>query len=112
MSLPPQSRSSYPSQSLVLPTQLSGEQYLSRIVRTGTGKTVNGIISELLLMEARTLLGNRSLAVSDVAVRLNFSDTSAFCKFFRRNAGETPLGFRKRLWREAAVPMVMDKKEE
>lgn len=57
------------------------EQYLSRIVRTGTGKTVNGIISELLLMEARTLLGNRSLAVSDVAVRLNFSDTSAFCKF-------------------------------
>ena len=88
------------------------EQYLSRIVRTGTGKTVNGIISELLLMEARTLLGNRSLAVSDVAVRLNFSDTSAFCKFFRRNAGETPLGFRKRLWREAAVPMVMDKKEE
>ena len=88
------------------------EQYLSRIVRTGTGKTVNGIISELLLMEARTLLGNRSLAVSDVAVRLNFSDTSAFCKFFRRNAGETPLGFRKRLWCEAAVPMVMDKKEK
>lgn len=88
------------------------EQYLSRIVRTGTGKTVNGIISELLLMEARTLLGNRSLAVSDVAVRLNFSDTSAFCKFFRRNAGETPLGFRKRLWREAAVPMAMDRKEE
>ena len=88
------------------------EQYLSRIVRTGTGKRVNGIISELLLMEARTLLGNRSLAVSDVAVRLNFSDTSAFCKFFRRNAGETPLGFRKRLWREAAVPMAMDRKEE
>lgn len=88
------------------------EQYLSRIVRTGTGKTVNGIISELLLMEARTLLGNRSLAVSDVAVRLNFSDTSAFCKFFRRNAGETPLGFRKRLWREAAVPAATDGKEE
>ena len=88
------------------------EQYLSHIVRTGTGKTVNGIISELLLMEARTLLGNRSLAVSDVAVRLNFSDTSAFCKFFRRNAGETPLGFRKRLWREAAVPAVTDGKEE
>lgn len=87
------------------------EQYLSRIVRTGTGKTVNGIISELLLMEARTLLGNRSLAVSDVAVRLNFSDTSAFCKFFRRNAGETPLGFRKRLWREAAVPAATDGKK-
>ena len=88
------------------------EQYLSHIVRTGTGKTENGIISELLLMEAHTLLGNRSLAVSDVAVRLNFSDTSAFCKFFRRNAGETPLGFRKRLGREAAGPAVTDGKEE
>lgn len=79
------------------------EQYLARIVRTGTGKTVNGIICDLLLMEARRLLGNRMLAVSDVALQLNFSDASAFCKFFRRNTGETPLGFRKRLWQESAV---------
>lgn len=76
------------------------EQYLSRIVKSGTGKTVNTIISELLLMEARMLLGNRRLTVTDVSAKLNFSDTSAFCKFFRRCSGETPLGFRKKLWRQ------------
>lgn len=76
------------------------EQYLSRIVKSGTGKTVNAIISELLLMEARMLLGNRKLTVNDVSAKLNFSDTSAFCKFFRRCSGETPLGFRKKLWME------------
>ena len=40
------------------------------------------------------------LTVNDVSVKLNFSDTSAFCKFFRRCSGETPLGFRKKLWME------------
>ncbi|WP_300701136.1 AraC family transcriptional regulator [Bacteroides sp.] len=75
------------------------EQYLSRIVRGATGRSVNTIINELLTMEAQTLLGSRKLAVSEIAVRLCFSDASAFCKFFKRNTGETPLEFQKALWR-------------
>lgn len=73
------------------------EQYLSRIVRAGTGKSVNEIINKLLLMEARALLNSRHLSVGDIAARLCFSDTASFCKFFKRNTGQTPLGFRKRL---------------
>lgn len=75
------------------------EQYLSRIVRGATGRSVNTIINELLTMEAQTLLGSRKLAVSEIAVRLCFSDASTFCKFFKRNTGETPLEFQKALWR-------------
>lgn len=73
------------------------EQYLSRIVRAGTGKSVNEIINKLLLMEAHTLLSSRKYTVGEVAARLGFSDTAGFCKFFKRNTGQTPLGFRKGL---------------
>lgn len=74
------------------------EQYLSRIVRGGTGRSVSTIINELLVMEAQALLGSRKRTVSEVAAGLCFSDASAFCKFFKRNTGETPLEFRKKLW--------------
>lgn len=43
------------------------EQYLARIVRAGTGKSVNTIINELLIMEARTLLSSTKSTVGDIA---------------------------------------------
>ena len=71
------------------------EQYLSRIVREATGKTVSKIITELLTMEARVLLENHKLSVNEVATRLYFKDTSGFCKFFKRNMGLPALEYRK-----------------
>lgn len=72
------------------------EQYLSRIVRAGTGKSVGQILNDLLTMEASTLLGTTKASVGEIAQRLGFSDTPGFCKFFHRQTGLTPLGFRKR----------------
>ena len=74
------------------------EQYLARIVRAGTGKSVNTIINELLIMEARTLLSSTKSTVGDIASQLGFSDAAGFCKFFKRNMGQTPLNYRKGLW--------------
>lgn len=76
------------------------EQYLSRIVRNATGRSVSTIINELLTMEAQMLLGSRKHTVNELATKLCFSDASAFCKFFKRNTGETPLEFRRRLWQK------------
>ena len=72
------------------------EQYLSRIVRRGTGKSVGQILNDLLTMEASTLLDTTKESIGEIALRLGFSDTPGFCKFFRRQTGLTPLGFRKR----------------
>lgn len=72
-------------------------QYLARIVRGGTGKSVNAIINELLTMEARTLLSSTQSTVGEIASRLGFSDAAGFCKFFKRNTGRTPLSYRKGL---------------
>lgn len=73
------------------------EQYLARIVRAGTGKSVNSIINELLIMEARTLLSSTKSTIGDIASELGFSDAAGFCKFFKRNTGQTPLNYRKGL---------------
>lgn len=48
-------------------------------------------------MEARTLLSSTKSTVGEIASKLGFSDAAAFCKFFKRNAGQTPLNYRKGL---------------
>lgn len=76
------------------------EQYLARIVRTGTGKTINSIITELLAMEARTLLDSTKSTIGEIASKLGFSDAASFCKFFKRNIGQTPLNYRNECYKE------------
>lgn len=73
------------------------KQYLARVVRAATGKTVSDIVAELLTLEARTCLSSPRASVGDVAAMLHFADTAAFCKFFRRRTGETPRGYRCRV---------------
>ena len=53
-------------------------------------------------MEARTLLSSTKFTVGEIAAKLGFSDAAGFCKFFKRNAGQTPLNYRKGLliWTE------------
>lgn len=73
------------------------EQYLARIVRAGTGKSINNIINELLIMEARTMLSSTKYTITEIASKLGFSDAASFCKFFKRNMDQTPLNFRRRI---------------
>lgn len=70
-------------------------QYLSEIVKRQTGRTVNDFIFEMLYCEARNLLNVSDASVQQIAEELNFSDQAAFCKFFKRRSGMSPLEFRK-----------------
>ena len=65
------------------------------MLRAETGRSVNEILSELQLMEARNLLLTTTLQVGEVAAQLGFGDAAVFCKFFRRHVGCTPLAFRR-----------------
>jgi AraC family transcriptional regulator len=47
--------------------------------------------------KAKTLLGRSEMSVTDVAISLGFSDTSAFSTTFRRFAGGTPREYRREL---------------
>jgi AraC family transcriptional activator of pobA len=68
---------------------------LSAAIKKYTGKTAGKWIEEAVLLEAKVLLQNKVLNVSQVSGMLNFSDQSVFGKFFRAGAGMSPLEYRK-----------------
>ncbi len=72
-------------------------QYLSLIVKSLTGRTPSQFIFERLYCEARTLLCHPNLSIKEISELLQFSDQSAFGKFFKKHAGLSPVEFRKKM---------------
>jgi AraC-like DNA-binding protein len=72
-------------------------KHLSEIVKQETGKTASEWIDELLLLEAKILLSNPILQISQIAEVLHFPDASTFGKFFKNLVGVSPLHYRKDL---------------
>ncbi|ARK13385.1 AraC family transcriptional regulator [Fibrella sp. ES10-3-2-2] len=71
------------------------EKQLYTVCQTGLGKSLQKLIQERLLLEARRLLVHTELSVAQVADQLNFLDHSYFNRFFRKAAGQTPEQFRR-----------------
>lgn len=69
-------------------------EYLSRILKESTGKTVNKWIAEELVQAAEIYLRNINLTIQQVSDLLNFADQSSFGKFFKKNRGMSPLAYR------------------
>lgn len=69
-------------------------QYLTSIVRSQTGKTVNAFICELIYSEARNMLSSTDLSIQQITAELHFADQASFSKFFKRHAGVSPQKFR------------------
>ena len=82
-------------------------RYLSQIVREVSGRTVVNYINQMLLMEASYMLQQTSLPIADIAVRLHFSETASFTRFFTRMKGMNPRVYRAQTWHAShdAVPM-------
>jgi len=59
------------------------------------------IIRNRVVLEAKRLLVNPQLGISEVANHLNFADNSYFTKFFKKHAGITPEEFRKQFIKQS-----------
>lgn len=70
--------------------------YFARIIKMHTGRNVTDWINEALLHQAKLYLQNPEVTVQQVADMLNFSDQSAFGKFFKKQTGVAPGKYRKR----------------
>lgn len=70
--------------------------HLNALVKENLGKQAGEVIRERILLEAKRLLVNRDLSVSEIAYRLNFNDNSYFTRFFRKYGGITPEAFREK----------------
>jgi AraC family transcriptional regulator, transcriptional activator of pobA len=68
--------------------------YLSDTVKKETGKTPTQIIKERTILEAKSLLRNTRLTVSEVAYFLLFDDPSYFAKYFKAATDVSPSDFK------------------
>ena len=68
---------------------------LSNIVLEQSGRSVSDWLVQTTLMEAKMLLLYTDLMIFEISDRLNFSEASAFVRFFRHHTGKSPGSFRK-----------------
>jgi AraC family transcriptional activator of pobA len=70
--------------------------HLNRIARAGTGRSMNGLLTERLISEAQRNLVFSLLSIQQIAYELGFSDPAYFIRVFTRVTGTTPGAFRER----------------
>ncbi|WP_435850997.1 helix-turn-helix domain-containing protein [Streptomyces roseolus] len=78
--------------------------HLNEVVRAATGRTPAALLREARVREAQRLLVATGLSVRQVGARVGFEDPAYFCRFFRREVGVSPGGFRKH--HERPVPSI------
>ena len=66
------------------------------------GVSAKVCIARRLTLEAKSLLARTTLAVQTIAYELGFGEATNFGKFFLRETGMTPLGFRQSETRSVA----------
>jgi AraC-like DNA-binding protein len=70
--------------------------HLNALCTSILGVSAGELIRKRILLEAKRLLVNLDLSISQIAWKLNFSDNSYFSKFFKKQEGITPEAFRKK----------------
>lgn len=72
-------------------------KHLAEVIKEHTGKSPRDLINDMLLLEAKVLLGSTDKTVTEIAYTLCFEDQSHFSHFIKKQAGCTPLELRKKL---------------
>lgn len=72
--------------------------YLSRVIKSVTGKTAMEWINEARISEAKIMMRNGDISIQEISEELNFSDQSSFGKFFKKHTGMSPLEYRRSLF--------------
>jgi AraC family transcriptional activator of pobA len=69
--------------------------YLNRCVKQVLKKSATELIAETLTLEAKVLLYQPSISISEISFAIGFDDPSYFGRFFKKQTGQTPTEFRK-----------------
>ena len=70
--------------------------HLNALCQDLLDKTAGEIIRDRIALEAKRLLTNAQMSITEIAYDLNFKDNSYFSRFFRKQEGVTPEEFRNR----------------
>lgn len=69
-------------------------KYLSKLIKTATGRSAPEWIDAYVILEAKNLLKYSNATIKEVVFRLNFPNQSVFYKFFKARTGMTPSQYR------------------
>ena len=73
---------------------LTSVPYLNEVIKEQTGYPVSYWIQQEILQEAKRLLYYTPMNSKEIAFSLGYDDYAYFPRFFKKNVGVTPLGFR------------------
>jgi len=68
--------------------------YLSGAIKEYSGKTATEWVNEYVILEAKIMLKDSALSISEIAYNLHFPSQSAFGKYFRQQTGVGPRQYR------------------
>lgn len=68
--------------------------HFSNVIKLTTKRSPNDFVEERLIAEAKTMLSETSMSVSEICSKLTFQDPTNFTKFFKRIEGKTPKAYR------------------
>ncbi|HMA63783.1 MAG: helix-turn-helix domain-containing protein [Fibrobacterota bacterium] len=71
------------------------ESRLSRLINEHNPDGFRSLIHDLRIVEAKRLLSETTLNISEIAFKLGYAASSHFNREFKQRAGSTPSGFRK-----------------
>ncbi len=70
--------------------------HLNKVVKQTTEKSLSEWIEERLMLNAKVLIRNTDISISDIACRLGIADPSYFTRRFRQHEGISPKEYRER----------------
>lgn len=71
--------------------------HLNKCVRAITGKSAQDLLLDMLLLEAKVLLSQTGLSISEIAYKLSEKNPSDFSRFFKAKTGLTPKQYKQLL---------------
>lgn len=67
--------------------------YISRLIKRGTGLPLHAYINNLRISRAITMLESGNLSISQIALQVGFSDPAYFSRYFKKVTGVAPSAF-------------------
>lgn len=69
-------------------------EYASRLIKRSTGRTFIQLLTSIRLENAKQLLRDTSLSVTDIALQVGYDSSEHFIRTFRKHTGITPSEYR------------------
>lgn len=71
--------------------------HLNKCVKTTTGKSAHDLLNEMVVLEAKVLLKQTNLTISEIAYKIGKNEVSDFARFFKTQTGMRPGEYRSLL---------------